>query len=142
MQEQKSLIYNVNTEENGNSKLKERIVEELRISPVIMMNHNKIKEVDATNILEAISEYNNQRSVSDEVLDIPVDLSILNDETIRKAIEQQAEFNSKQGLTIDPNQGEGDELDINEAGEEVENSEGNQDKRRVRITLKKKKIKK
>ncbi|HEM3577934.1 TPA: Eco57I restriction-modification methylase domain-containing protein [Streptococcus suis] len=128
MQEQKSLIYNVNTEENGNSKLKERIVEELRISPVIMMNHNKIKEVDATNILEAISEYNNQRSVSDEVLDIPVDLSILNDETIRKVIEQQAEFGSKKGLTIDPNQGEGDELDIDEAGEEVENSEGNQKK--------------
>lgn len=128
MQEQKSLIYNVNTEENGNSKLKERIVEELRISPVIMMNHNKIKEVDATNILEAISEYNNQRSVSDEVLDIPVDLSILNDETIRKAIEQQAEFNSKQGLTIDPNQGEGDELDIDEPGEEPSNSEGNHEK--------------
>ncbi|MDK4521808.1 Eco57I restriction-modification methylase domain-containing protein [Fusobacterium necrophorum] len=128
MQEQKSLIYNVNTEENGNSKLKERIVEELRISPVIMMNHNKIKEVDATNILEAISEYNNQRSVSDEVLDIPVDLSILNDETIRKVIEQQAEFNSKKGLTIDPNQGEGDDFDIDEAGEEVENSEGNQEK--------------
>ena len=128
MQEQKSLIYNVNTEENGNSKLKERIVEELRISPVIMMNHNKIKEVDATNILEAISEYNNQRSVSDEVLDIPVDLSILNDETIRKAIEQQAEFNSKQGLTIDPNQGEGDELDIEESDDEVANSEENQEK--------------
>lgn len=128
MQEQKSLIYNVNTEENGNSKLEERIVEELRISPVIMMNHNKIKEVDATNILEAISEYNNQRSVSDEVLDIPVDLSILNDETIREVIEQQAEFGSKKGLTIDPNQGEGDELDIDEAGEEVENSEGNQEK--------------
>lgn len=128
MQEQKSLIYNVNTEENGNSKLKERIVEELRISPVIMMNHNKIKEVDATNILEAISEYNNQRSVSDEVLDIPVDLSILNDETIREVIAQQAEFGSKQGLTIDPNQGEGDELDIDETVEEVENSEGNQEK--------------
>lgn len=128
MQEQKSLIYNVNTEKNGNSKLKERIAEELRISPIIMMNHNKIKEVDATNILEAISEYNNQRSVSDEVLDIPVDLSILNDETIRKAIEKQAEFNSKQGLTIVPNQGEGNELDIDEAGEGVENSEGNQEK--------------
>ncbi|RKW39640.1 MAG: restriction endonuclease, partial [Lachnospiraceae bacterium] len=128
MQEQKSLIYNVNTEENGNSKLKERIVEELRISPVIMMNHNKIKEVDATNILEAISEYNNQRSVSDEVLDIPIDLSILNDEIIRKAIEQQAEFNSKQGLMIAPSQGEGDELDIEEACEEGKNSEENQEK--------------
>ena len=114
MQEQKSLIYNVNTEENGNSKLKERIVEELKISPVITMNHNKIKEVDATNILEAISEYNNQRSISDEVLDIPVDLSILNDEDIRKIMESQGEFNSKQGLSIDPYKGSGDDLDLNE----------------------------
>lgn len=128
MQEQKSLIYNVNTEENGNSKLKERIVEELRISPVIMMNHNKIKEVDATNILEAISEYNNKRSVSDEVLDIPIDFSILKDDDIRKAIEQQAQFNSKQGLTIDPNQGEGDELDIDEPVDESKKSEQKQDK--------------
>lgn len=129
MQEQKSLIYNVNTEENGNSKLKQRIAEELRISPVIMMNHNKIKQVDATNILEAISEYNNQRSVSDEVLDIPVDLSILSDEAIRRAIEEQAEFNSKQGLTIDPNKGEGDDLDIEGAEKkEDENPKDNQDK--------------
>ncbi len=128
MQEQKSLIYNVNTEENGNSKLKERIAEELRISPVIMMNHNKIKKVDATNILEAISEYNNQRSVSDEVLDIPIDFSILKDDDIRKAIEQQAEFNSKQGLTIVPNQGQGDELDIDEAVEQAKKSQQKQDK--------------
>jgi hypothetical protein len=42
MQEQKSMIYNVNTEENGNAKLQERIREELRISPVIVMNNNKI----------------------------------------------------------------------------------------------------
>lgn len=111
MQEQKSLIYNVNTEKNGNSKLRERIQEELLISPIIVMNHNKIKEVTATNILEYISEYNNQRSVSDEVLDIPVDLSLLNDEEIRKTIESQGEFNSKQGLTIPPNEGEGDELE-------------------------------
>ena len=112
MQEQKSLIYNINTEKNGNSKLRERIEEEIRISPIITMNHNKIKEVTATNILEYISEYNNQRSVSDEVLDIPVDLSLLNDEEIRKTIESQGEFNSKQGLTIPPNKGEGDELKI------------------------------
>lgn len=123
MQEQKSLIYNVNTEENGNSKLKERIIDELRISPIIVMNHNKIKEVDATNILEAVSEYNNQRSVSDEVVDIPVDLSLLNDKDIRRVIESQAEFNSKQGLTIDPNQGEGDDLDVDEPTDEQSSNE-------------------
>lgn len=127
MQEKKSLIYNVNTDENGNSKLKERIAEELRISPIIMMNHNKIKEIDATNILEAVSEYNNKRSVSDEVLDIPIDLSILNDADIRRAIESQAEFNSKQGLTIEPNQGECDDLDIDELTDEMENSKNDKD---------------
>ena len=130
MQEQKSLIYNVNTEENGNSKLRERIVEELRISPIIMMNHNKIRQVDATNILEAVSEYNKQRSVSDEVVDIPVDLSILNDTDIRKVIESQGEFNSKQGLTIDPNQGDGDDLDIEEQPDENKVTEEKKDKSR------------
>lgn len=128
MQEQKSLIYNVNTEENGNNKLKERIVEELRISPIIMMNHNKIKQVDATNILEVVSEYNNQRSVSEEVVDIPVDLSLLNDEDIRRVIESQAEFNSKKGLTIDPNQGDGDDLDIEEQADENKANENKKDK--------------
>lgn len=138
MQEQKSLIYNVNTEENGNSKLKERIIEELRISPVIMMNHNKIKKVDATNILEVIGNYNNQRSVSDEVLDIPVDLSILNDENIRRVIEQQAEFNSKQGLIINPNNGEGDDLDLDEASKEVKNSGEDKEKTENKIYTDKK----
>ena len=128
MQEQKSLIYNVNTEENGNSKLKERIVEELRISPIIMMNHNKIKQVDATNILESVSEYNNQRSISDEVVDIPIDLSILNDADIRKVIEAQGEFNSKQGLIIDPNQGDGEDFDIEDPTDDKKVNENKKDK--------------
>ena len=127
MQEQKSLIYNVNTDENGNKKLKERIMEELRISPIIIMNHNKIKEADATNILEAVSEYNNQRSVSDEVLDLPIDLSILNDEDIRRAIENQAEFSSKQGLTIKANQGEGEDLDVEEPNPDNEKQEADKE---------------
>ena len=92
------------------------------------MNHNKIKEVDATNILEANQWIQQSKKCIGWSLGYSGRFVNINDETIRKAIEQQAEFNSKQGLTIDPNQGEGDELDINEAGEEVENSEGNQDK--------------
>ncbi|WP_211334716.1 Eco57I restriction-modification methylase domain-containing protein [Mycoplasmopsis mucosicanis] len=124
MQEQKSLIYNVNTDENGNAKLRERIEEELRISPVIVMNNNKIKQVEATNILEAVSLYNNQRSVSDEVMDIPIDLSILEDDEVRKVIEEQGEFNSKQGLTIVPNQGEGEELDIDDPSDDSSDTNG------------------
>lgn len=133
MQEEKSLIYNANTEENGNSKLKERITEELRISPIIRVNHNKISMVEATNILEVVSEYNNKRSVSDEISDIPIDLSILDDEKIRLAIEKQAEFNSKQGLSINPNEGDGDDLEIDEP-ENIDNSARNEGNERTEET--------
>ncbi|MDO5714760.1 MAG: Eco57I restriction-modification methylase domain-containing protein [Tissierellia bacterium] len=122
MQEQKSLIYNVNTEKNGNSKLRERLEEEIRISPIITMNHNKIKKVTATNILDAISEYNNKRSVSEEVLEIPVDLSLLDDGSIREVIERQGEFNSKQGLIINPIEGEGEDLEVDTPGDDKNTS--------------------
>lgn len=122
MQEQKSLIYNVNTDNNGNSKLKERITEELRISPVIIMNSNKIKQVDATNILEMVSLYNSQRSIADEVTDIPIDFNILKDKVIRNVIESQGEFTSKNGLTIQPYQGEEVDIDIEDYSEGIKES--------------------
>lgn len=125
MQEQKSLIYNVNTEENGNNKLKSRIDEELKISPVITMNHNKVKEVTATNILEKISEYNKKRSISDEVTDIPIDLNILNDADVKRVIERQSEFNSKQGFTVEPYEGDSEDVDIPEGEDgDKEKSDG------------------
>lgn len=127
MQEQKSLIYNVNTEENGNSKLKERMEEEIRISPIIMMNHNKIKEVTATDILEVISEYSSNISVADEVLEIPVDFSILNDHDVKKVMYKQGEFNSKKGLSYNPNEGEGDDYDFGNDEPGKEKPDGGQE---------------
>ena len=53
MQEQKSQIYNANIEENGNEKLEERIQKELDISPIVVLNHNKIQQVIPTDILKA-----------------------------------------------------------------------------------------
>lgn len=110
MQEQKSLIYNVNTDANGNSKLKERVEEELRISPIVTMNLGRIHRVDAANILEAISEYSSNRSIADEARDVPVDLDLLDNPDIRRVIEAQNEIGSRAGLTLEPV--EGDENDI------------------------------
>lgn len=123
MQEQKSLIYNVNTEKNGNTRLIERITEELRISPIIMINHNKIRRVEAINILEAISEYNNQKSISDEVIEIPIDLTILKDENIKFEIERQSEFSSKNGFTLKPIEGDGEDFEF-EGKNNKPNTEG------------------
>ncbi|MCT7737468.1 MAG: hypothetical protein N4R94_01080, partial [Lactobacillus iners] len=93
------LIYNANTEKNGNSLLDERIADELRISPVITMNHNRLEQVQATDILKEVSRYNNSRSITDEVIDLPIDLSILNNKDMLKVIEDQNPFGSKAGLT-------------------------------------------
>ena len=114
MQEQKSQIYNANTESSGNEHLKERLAEELRISPIIMLNKNRIKQVAATDILAAISEYSSSRGVLDETKDIPVDMTLLDFAAIRAEIERQAELGSRQGLSVEAHQGEVSDMDTDD----------------------------
>lgn len=96
------------------SDLGDRLREDLRISPVITMNADRLSEVTQTDILHAISEYNMNRSISDEVRDVPVDLSVLAVEAIRRVIEQQAALGSKEGLTLVAVEGEEQDLDTGE----------------------------
>ncbi|UUM20135.1 MULTISPECIES: Eco57I restriction-modification methylase domain-containing protein [unclassified Mycoplasma] len=143
MQEQKSLIYNANIEQNGNSKLRDRIAKELRISPIIVMNKNKIHQVEPSDILKIASEYNNQKSILDKVLDIPIDFSILNDKDVRMVIQSQGEFNSKQGLEITPFEGIQDELNIDELNDNNYNSSSKDEpSSKSKNKLKKDKLKK
>lgn len=111
MQEQKSLIYNANTENGGNQRLEERMREELKISPIITMNKNKIVEVSSSDILSAISDYSKSRGVMDETREIPVDMSLLDIDIILSTIECQAELGAKNGLQIEAHEGEESELD-------------------------------
>lgn len=109
MQEQKSQIYNANTDASGNEHLRDRLEDELRISPIITLNKNRIEQVQATDILAEISEYSSSRGVLDETKDIPVDMSLLDMDIIRAAIESQAELGSRQGLSVNAHKGtEGD----------------------------------
>ena len=121
MQEQKSLIYNANIEKNGNSKLGERIAEELKISPIITMNHNHLEQVHATDILKEVSHYNNSRSITDEVIDLPINLSILNNKHMKTVIEDQNPFGSKAGLTLEAHESEtgGQDFDVNDDTDET-----------------------
>ncbi len=100
MQEEKSKIYNVNIDKSGNNKLEERLQKELQISPIIVVNKNKISQIDATDVMNAVSNYSNSRGVVDETNDIPVDLSLLDIEDIKNVIDDQAELGSKNGLAL------------------------------------------
>lgn len=111
MQEQKAQVYNVNTDEAGNTKLEDRIREELRISPIIVMNKDKIHQVEPRDIIKAVSEYSKTRGVAEETVEIPVDMSLLDIDAIRVAIERENELGSKAGLTIKGADGDGDDMD-------------------------------
>lgn len=111
MQEQKSQIYNANTDASGNEHLRDRLSEELRISPIITINRNRIEQVEAADILAEISAYSSNRGVLDETKDIPVDMSLLSLPAIRVEIESQAELGSRQGLSVDAHKGEENDLD-------------------------------
>jgi hypothetical protein len=112
MQEEKAKIYNVNIDKSGNSNLGERIKRELEISPIIILNHDKMMEVTPTNIIDMVREYSQDRSVVDEAKGIPIDKSLLDDPKIRAEIEKLEKIGSKHGLEIAPAVGEGDEMDL------------------------------
>lgn len=124
MQEQKSLIYNANVDASGNDELEARIRKEVQISPIITINAGKIREVTATDIIRAVSEYNNRRSVADEARDIPVDLGVLKNQDILKVIREQPEIGSRNGLQFKPSTGEEEDLEIDDEDEGDSNGDG------------------
>ena len=117
MQELKSQFYNANIEQNGNTKLEERIRKELQISPIIILNHNKLSEVTSTNILDAIRKYSQNKSILDEAIEIPVDYSLFADENIRAEIDKLSPIDAKKGLDIKPVDGDEVEYDIPDISE-------------------------
>lgn len=113
LQELKSQFYNVNVDKNGNLKLEQRIKEELQISPIIVLNNNKIKEVTPANILDAVREYSKSKSVLEEAVDIPFDSSLLDNPILKEEIEKMKEIDASKGLEFKPiEDGEDDDFDI------------------------------
>lgn len=115
MQEQKSKIYNANTDIGGNTELQRRIELELRYSPIVTVNSNKIEQVSASDIMRAVSDYRQDKGIREEASEIAVDLGILDDPIIRAAIERENEIGSGKGLALpahQPRDGGGEEIDI------------------------------
>lgn len=125
MQEQKAQIYNVNVDESGNSKLEERLRRELEISPIITLNHNKMVKITPTDILQEISNYSKNKGVVDEASTLPVDLGLMQYEDILKEINAQGKLGSKEGLSIKPAEGEGDNIDTPDQDDRENNTDEN-----------------
>ena len=113
MQELKSQFYNANTDKRGNSRLEDRIAKELEISPIITINHNKLAQVSPANIMDAVRNYSQTKSIADESQDIPFDMSLLNIEAFKNEIESLKAIDNTKGIEIKPiTDEEVDDLDI------------------------------
>ena len=117
MQELKSQFYNVNTDMHGNAQLKERIAKELEVSPIIVLNKNKLQQATPTNITDAVREYSHTRSILDDASEIPTDNELLQDNTIAAILHTIEPIEAKNGLQIIPTEGEGDDMDVPDGGE-------------------------
>lgn len=102
MQEQKSKIYNVNTDARGNEQLEQRLRRELEISPIIVLNRDKLVQATPTNILNAVRNYSAHLTVMDEACDIPADTRLLDDAALWDIIKDLEPMDSKKGIQIKP----------------------------------------
>lgn len=126
LQELKSQFYNVNTEVQGNAGLRERIVKELAISPIIVLNKHQLKEATPTNITDAVREYSRNRSVLDEASEIPTDSILLEDAEMRHVLQGITPIDAKNGLQIKPTEGDGDDLDTPDTPDTPEGAENSE----------------
>lgn len=122
LQELKSQFYNVNTDVQGNSQLKERIAKELEISPIIVLNKNKLQQATPTNIIDAVREYSRTRSILDDATEIPVDNYLLQNDTVAAILRTIEPIDAKNGLQIKPTEGDGDDIEAQDE-EETDASE-------------------
>jgi hypothetical protein len=127
IQEQKAKIYNVNIDSNGNNKLEERIKKELEISPIIVLNNNKIVQIKPADILDAVRQYSSNRSVFDEATTISIDYSLLDIAEIRAEIEKQSKIGSRQGLEIEPTDDDGEDIDTEDISNDNESQKNIQE---------------
>lgn len=114
LQEQRSQIYNTNTEQRGNEHLRDRIACELEYSPIITIGSDGLQRVSPADVMDAVRAYSVNRSVMDEATDIPLDYMLLSDETLLNAISQLNPIDASKGIEIKAVTGDETELDIGE----------------------------
>ena len=125
LQEQRSQIYNANTEQRGNEELRRRIERELEYSPIVTIGSNGLQRVSPTDVMDAVRAYSANRSVMDEATDIPLDYMLLADETLRNAISLLNPIDASKGIEIKAVTGEEVELDFEE--EHAQNQDNPED---------------
>ncbi len=101
----------VNAVSKRDESFEDALRTELKYFPIITYNGTNLVKVDANNIVEIITQYNNQKSILDEACAINLDTDILGDEYIASFIKAQSKLGLTNALTADAHQGQQTDLD-------------------------------
>lgn len=117
LQEQKCRIYNSVPHLCGSQDIKEAIEEELKSSPIISLDHHKLRQMDAADLMDDIRKYAQTRGIPEEAATIPVDGKLLENKDILDAISRLNGIDNKGGICKKANA-------INGDGDDVKSSKG------------------
>ncbi|MBQ7256614.1 MAG: DEAD/DEAH box helicase family protein [Abditibacteriota bacterium] len=113
LQEQKAFVYNVVKDEKD-CDIKKRIEKDFDLSPMFVINNDKIEKVTPDNVMNYVSKYSKERGIREEVDEISIDASLKDLDFINK----EKGLNSKEGLSFNAHEGEGEGKDIDPSTKE------------------------
>lgn len=130
LQEQRAFYTSVNSHGLGNDKIEKEIERELEISPILYINHDKLQEVTAVDIIDKIRKYNSNRSILDEALEVGTDYALKNDEELYSEIMRYAPIGSSSIIKTKAHDGKNEtDADIPNNDEDNEQTIANKDKK-------------
>lgn len=112
LQELRGQIHNANAGESDMEKLEARIRRELEISPIVFFNKDKLRQAEYIDVVNEVLKYSGSRGVTEEVLELDVDLdALVADRRLREIVERENPLDSKNGFEKKAAAGDGEALD-------------------------------
>ena len=108
MEEVKALVYNADGKAKTMEEVRQRIEQNLAISPIIVLNAAKLEKVQAVNLLDYITRYAETRGIMEEAGSLPVDLSVARLPLIKEMLSCQVPIGGKGGFDAPATQGKED----------------------------------
>lgn len=109
--ENEAFVYSVLNKNSNSENIEKELKKETEISPIFVINSNKIQKVTETDIIDKIRDYSKDRGVFEELNDIGIDLNIQNEPDLCKIIDRENEIGSKNGFNTKAYEGEETALD-------------------------------
>ena len=114
LQAKRAEVFNEDKKLRGAKEWEKRIEEDLKLSPIINFNIDKIKQVTTQEIVDKIREYYSEKGIVENANELDIDESLLKNKRILSMINDLNPINSKKGLgnTRLVDSDDGDNIDL------------------------------